>query len=595
MNVRHAHCKPNTEEDILLKFKMKSLQHTFDDHKTIHRSEKYTRGPQAKPSLDRQSEYSHQSKHECSTPCSDCLGGSQGPRGFQGVSGNIGPQGVQGSQGSAGIGIAGAQGPQGFQGFRGSIGIQGSQGSSGMQGFQGSIGSGAQGSMGFQGFQGKVGATGSQGFQGSGTTGSQGFQGSQGTNGSQGNVGAQGFQGSQGNIGINGSQGNVGAQGFQGNTGAQGFQGGFSSTIGYVYNLNAQTIQSTTVIPAQNQAVTFDSTGVLSKITFDGVSTLILPSTGNYSALYTVLGQSSVQINTLSFRLGTTPTNSSTISIIPGSQSLTYGSNTGQVLLTGQAAWSGTAGDKIELFNNTNSIVTLNNQTNPPVPIVANHSVAQLVNTQTITSTPITVLAGSSIYVAIQISNSSTLTTVFTVTDNQSHSYSKANSTTNGSFQNIEIWYFDGVTASFSYTVTANVSNAGSQIGIQVVEIRGASSPSLAATGSAHAATANTLVSVNLTTVINNNLGFMALISPNNTNQSAIASNGSILIDETTSSSSIAVYGANFQQNLGVANTYTMTATLVDADMWAAAMVGISPVANAISQSMNASLLIRLD
>src|SRR6202040_396305 len=102
----------------------------------------------------------------------------------------------------------------------------------------------------------------------------------------------------------------------------------------------------------------------------------------------------------------------------------------------------------------------------------------QNVNVSSITSSPLSVGAGSSVYVAISAGSSRTVTSV---TDSEGHTYVKAASQANGAIDT-EIWYVVGVTASSAFTVTATFTGNTSAT-VEVAEIQGAANPSLDSSG----------------------------------------------------------------------------------------------------------------
>src|SRR5665648_22926 len=207
--------------------------------------------------------------------------------------------------------------------------------------------------------------------------------------------------------------GPTGATGTTGPTGSTGPPGPSSSAVyAYVYNTSAQNIAECTMPATSNQLVNFNSVGPLSGITFNGTNALTLPFKGDYEAMYTLTGTPR-QFSLSSFKLLKTPASSSIATTVPGS---IYYKNVGQEELAEICApvkFSALAGDKIQLANNTNTTVLL--QTVPTGggnAVVRSHTFVQGLNVGTLTTLPIAVLAGSSIYVTNQVAGGQFATAV---------------------------------------------------------------------------------------------------------------------------------------------------------------------------------------
>lgn len=430
----------------------------------------------------------------------DGVDGVDGAPGAPGVAGARGFQGIQGPQSSGGGG-GGAQGPQGITGVQGITGLQGPQGvtGAGVQGPQG-----AQGITGLQGTQGVTGA-GVQGPQGAqGITGVQGGQGAQGSQGGQGSQGAQGIQGitglqgAQGVIGFQGAQGAQGSQGAQGIQGVQGTTGPEGSALvayAYVYN-NATTDLFVPPCGAQSAPVPFNngSVPVTFNITFDGVDTLTLPFNGFYEGTFEVVATTTVLdvpsfANFASFKLTRSTDGGVSFTDIPGSiyyNALTDSSNIvgvtfGRVAVSGQVKFAGATGDLIRLENNTLYGVTLSGVTAFAISTIARGSTAADSDSAAgpVSSFPVgpmTVSAGSSVYLAVQTTGFAP-DDLFSAIDNQGNPY-------NGPFQipiggpvptvTAKLFFVDDVAASAAYTVTISFpSSSNVSLAAELVEYSG--------------------------------------------------------------------------------------------------------------------------
>jgi hypothetical protein len=265
-----------------------------------------------------------------------------------------------------------------------------------------------------------------------------------------------------------------------GDTGATGATGSpYVSSYAFVFNTGAQTLSAATSTPSGTQIVSFDNGGgggaPSSGIGFsNGGNTLTLEDAGVYYARYTLTGTPTFS-GQVSLRLGLI-SGTSPLSIIEGSTVFSsYIPSSIPFQIYGDALWRSSAGDQIQLLTNTPGTITLSNQLSTPIaPTLGNHSFSSITASTTITSTPITVLAGSSIYVAIQSNNDSSVQFVSSLIDNQSNAFQRiTNETNNPVGYNIgeEIWFFDGVGASTSYTVTATFPGS-TDITLQVAEFR---------------------------------------------------------------------------------------------------------------------------
>jgi len=205
-----------------------------------------------------------------------------------------------------------------------------------------------------------------------GLMGATGMIGDQGQPGLNANTGILGATGMQGIIGLSGNNGLPGETGIQGNTGMMGligatglsqspcgFQGPTGMTSNIVYgSIYSNSTNSQTVVTGAS--ISFNNVGPLSGITFNGNDGLILPVTGNYEALYTVLtltisGNTGMQGST-----GITPSNNSILLSKNNTYMVNsiYGNNGAEIF--GTVEFTANAGDIIRLLNNGLTF-TLNN------------------------------------------------------------------------------------------------------------------------------------------------------------------------------------------------------------------------------------------
>jgi hypothetical protein len=243
-------------------------------------------------------------------------------------------------------------------------------------------------------------------------------------------------------------------------------------------------------------------------------------------------------------------------------------------------------------LSNTQADLTLNSQAPASPPQLGNHSINQNVGVATITSTPISVSAGSSVYIAIQVGDSQTVTSV---TDSQSNTFTgAANIQLNSIFNTI--WYFDGVVADPSYTVTVNTTGTCS-IQVEVAEFIGTATPSLDTSNTRNSPSqpVTQILSITLSTIKNNDYGFLSCMSANNSGSDVFTEISSGTIIDVSAApvvpSGVDVTGASLGLPFGIAGDYTMNA-LSPHNGWNAVIVGIAGAIQStyLSPIVNASL-----
>ncbi len=229
-----------------------------------------------------------------------------------------------------------------------------------------------------------------------------------------------------------------------------------------------------------------------------------------------------------------------------------------------------------DTFNGPVYLTSIEFRAVPPAPSVTlgNHSFNQAVNVPSVTSTPMSVSSGSSVYVALSVG---AVQTVTSVTDNQAHTYTKAVSTSSGAIET-EIWYTDNVSASASLTVTAAFTGSSSAT-IEAAEIQGTSHPSLDQTAGStgHSLVAGATVSSSAV----NEFALLSVVTANNGAESFTAVAPDLLIDASPvpAPGGQNVAGADLGETLTNASAYSLSANItghasspVD---WAAAAVSI--------------------
>jgi hypothetical protein len=119
----------------------------------------------------------------------------------------------------------------------------------------------------------------------------------------------------------------------------------------------------------------------------------------------------------------------------------------------------------------------------PKMTTIGAHNFTQLHSVASITSGTLSISAGSSIYVCLAVGRNSGTARINAVTDTEGNTYSfivRSTVTPNDA----EIWYTDGTagvgtSASASFKVTATSVSSSTDFAMTVVEIKGASNPSL--------------------------------------------------------------------------------------------------------------------
>jgi len=183
------------------------------------------------------------------------------------------------------------------------------------------------------------------------------------------------------------------------------------------------------------------------------------------------------------------------------------------------------------------------------------------------------VVTGSSIYVAVSVGGSQTVTLVI---DNEGNSYARATSAAVGSIDT-EIWYTDNVAANANLVVTATFTGI-TDATIEAVEIQGAANPSLdiSGTNTGHSLTA----SASAISTFANDYALLSVVTSNNGNQSFTAVPPDSVIDAipVPAPPGQSIAGADLGEQLGAIGFYTLSANITGDDNavdWAAAVVTI--------------------
>lgn len=188
---------------------------------------------------------------------------------------------------------------------------------------------------------------------------------------------------------------------------------------------------------------------------------------------------------------------------------------------------------------------------------LGNHDFTQAENVPFIISNPLSVMAGSSVYVAISVANSHTVTRV---TDSEGKTLTRAANASRGSIET-EIWYVDGVSANSSYSVTATLSG-NAHVTVEVAEIQGAGSPSVDGTG---ASTGHSLVAAaTATSSGDNEFALLSVVTGNNGRQSFSAVSPDFVIDANPvpAPGGQNVAGADLGESLSAPGSYTLSANV---------------------------------
>jgi hypothetical protein len=343
--------------------------------------------------------------------------------------------------------------------------------------------------------------------------------------------------------------------------------------FGYVYNSGVgETLFPCTDPPNSNQFVTFNNYTSSIGITFDGVSTLTLPVTGIYEATYIITGGPVILPNYMSLQLLSTSIGGNPTTI-PDSMFYKYATSQ-YTKLVGNVKFSALAGNQINLANNT--MVAINLPLPPGSPVaVANHSFNQVLTSTPIISMPISTSIGSSIYVAIQVGDGHTVTSI---SDNEGANYTFAGRIQDGVLD-AEMWYRDNVTASDNLIVTAMLTNPADAT-IEVVELQGTATPSLG--GVATTAGHSTSPSGNIITTSNANFGLMSIVGSNDGTLTFTADPDDFIIDAVPAPSpGQSVIGADVGRQLGAPGFYDVSCNVtgIFAVDWATVLVAVIPAA----------------
>lgn len=204
-----------------------------------------------------------------------------------------------------------------------------------------------------------------------------------------------------------------------------------------------------------------------------------------------------------------------------------------------------------------NQNFTLQIQSTERAPALGDHNFTQAQNVPFIMSSPLAVMANSSVYVAISVANSHTVTRV---TDSAGNSLTKAAHASRGSIET-EVWYIDGVNATSSYSVTAAFSG-NAHATIEVAEIRGAGRPSFdgAGTGTGH----SSVPTATVTSSGSNEFGLLSVATANNGSQSFSAVPPDFAIDASPvpAPGGQNIAGADLGESLSAAGSYTLSANV---------------------------------
>ena len=445
--------------------------------------------------------------------------------------------------------LRGPRGKKGSTGRRGKRGISGSPGVSGapgqsISGAPGQSISGSPGSEGVSGSPGSEGVSGSPGQGISGTPGSEGVSGSPGSEGVSGSPGSEGVSGSPGSEGVSGSPGPEGVSGAPGSS-------SISSAFGSAYSagISSQTLLPGIFLPGMSGElyVTFTSS-VNGGITLNGTNdALIIPSTGNYQADYTVL-----LVTTGSYQsIKLINTRSAIPFVIPNSA---FFSKDNQI--DGAVQFAAQAGDQISISNNSLSTsVTLDTIPIEPITFAA-HVASTTTSNSIMLGLPgiATDNSSNSVYVAIGYGIS---TSVLSVTDSLGNTYSEAISNTEAGTVVSSIYYFDNVTPGLAFSITILFDNATFGKTAQAALYLNTATPSIQSTtlnGATVPPTISPFISLSYSPTAVGQVLFMGV----NMSQNVTYSNGTLTIIDSTTGPNASV-GADAYKFVTVTGTQSGT------------------------------------
>lgn len=383
-----------------------------------------------------------------------------------------------------------------------------------------------------------------------------------------GRKGSKGCRGKRGRTGPTGASftGPTGA-GFTGPTGP----GGETAVYAQVWNNIYQTIEPCDEVGTE---VAFNSAGssILSGITFDNLTALTLPVSGVYEATFTIAGDRANpdDLANLSFKLRLTTVSGP--KTIPGSIFWSNAdANDAPNQLVGNVKFRASAGDVVELVNNTLTEIELREATGT-VPsgggiTLGSHNLRGVVGGTSIASGPLFIeaLSTTAIYVAVQTDSGQT---ALSVTDNNAvpgpNTYTLVGNTVDGP-NTIQIFRADNVPANLTgLTVTATLSGvANAQM--EVVELRGVANPSLDPGSFTGALGSGLTPSATTTTSSNGDLGLLAvMVDPKVGSMTFGATLPNFVVDASppVDNAGQTVAGALVGQQLGAAGSHRLAADI---------------------------------
>jgi hypothetical protein len=312
--------------------------------------------------------------------------------------------------------------------------------------------------------------------------------------------------------------------------------------------------------------------GNLNGITQSGSTALVLPATGTYKAYYIVNPVASTG-TFASFQLlkGAGGTNYANISGSNG-----YNLSTGSQI-SGQAIFTANANDYVALANNALYPLTLT----ALYPIFIGNMATGAAGSSPVTSGPLTVHAGTSIFVVVSV-KTATLPT-FTVSDSNGNTYSAASviSFRAALSTGVQIFYTTNVPITSSLTVTATSTGSPTALLVEVLEVFGSFTSIVQGAGVQNAGPA---VSFSVTATSNYGLVLGGLSSP------AVLTLTSGTIVETSSYVPVTYFGYALSEAI-TTGTVTFAGSIAGSD-WAGVAIALQSSPSYLNGVENASLQI---
>jgi hypothetical protein len=251
------------------------------------------------------------------------------------------------------------------------------------------------------------------------------------------------------------------------------------------------------------------------------------------------------------------------------------------------------AGNRIQLANNATTPLTLTALNQAPIKL-GNHSCT--ISTSyaiTLTSAPIRVSTGSSIYVSVNLGCD--WNKLLSLSDNDNHIYTYVGRNCS-KFGSVQMWYVDNVKQNSSLTITVVLCEREYHIAIEVVEIQNTANPSLDefTTKSGN----NLIIQEKINTTIANSFGLLSLYTVKGKNSNFITVLPNSIIDTFSIPTSrkrflygYIIDGASSHKHFDLVGSHTMDIDIMNDEPieWAAIIVSIKAAKSVIQLSESAN------